>query len=254
MVQFGLDILGEQMQFSISAEQEQMKLADIVPWARTVCDRVTTRAVHIRRRNGGHIACEKGCSACCRYLVPLSVPEALRLRHEVSAMPASEGRGVEQSCLLAARRILESPIPDLFAGESFHEFLPTNEQTDAVSEWYRSLELTCPFLDDSICSIYEHRPLCCREYFIDGSAAACKGKSEDATKVEMPVRMSEVLASLVAELEGRTVEAIMMPLALIWAEENEVRDRETWPTRKIAERFVELLGEMVEDSSAAVVS
>ncbi|UCG46248.1 MAG: YkgJ family cysteine cluster protein [Phycisphaerales bacterium] len=254
MVQFGLDVLGEQMQFSISAEQEQMKLADIVPWARTVCDSVTARAVHIRRRNGGHIACKKGCSSCCCYLVPLSVPEAFRLRREVGAMPASEGQRAEQSCLLAARRILESPIPDLFTGESLQEFLPSNEEIDTVSEWYRSLELYCPFLDGGICSIYGQRPLCCREYFIDGSAAACKGESEDAAKVEVPVRMSEVLARLVAELQGRNVEAIMMPLALIWADENQVRDHKTWSTLKIAERFVELLEEMVEDSFVAVVS
>ena len=254
VVQFGLDVLGEEMQFSISAEQEQMKLADIVPWARTVCDRVATMAVQVRRRNGGQIACKKGCSACCRYLVPLSVPEAFRLRHEVSAMSESEGQCVQEACLLAARRILESPIPDLFAGESFRQFLPSTEETDVVSDWYGSLNLFCPFLRDRVCSIYEQRPLCCREYFIDGSSAACAGGSERAEKVEMPVRLSEVLARLVAELEGRNVEAIIMPLALIWADENQVRDRETWPTRKIAGRFIEVLGEMVQDSSAAVVT
>ena len=62
-----------------------------------------------------------------------------------------------------------------------------------------------------------------------------------AKKIEMPVRISEVLGRLASELEGTGTEALIMPLALLWAEENPERDERTWPAEIMVKRFVEII-------------
>jgi Fe-S-cluster containining protein len=223
-------------------------LADVVPWARAVCAKVTGVAVDETRRGGGHVPCQKGCSACCCYLVPLSVPEAFRLRQEVYAMPASRRRRVQKACLSVATRIPESPIPELPLEQS----TCTQDQLNTVSDWYADLHLICPFLERDECTIYEKRPLSCREHFVEGCAEACRTNTDDAQKVDIPVRMSEVLGRLAAEIEGADMDALILPLALIWADENQHRDRRMWPTELLAERFAGLVQETILNADMVV--
>jgi hypothetical protein len=110
-----LDILGKKVNFPTRVGQGQARLTDIVPLARTLCTKITDVVVEIIRSDGGRIPCRKGCSACCsRYLVPLSVPEALRLKEEVLAAPAHRRESVSRAFLHAARRILSKKPPKPF--------------------------------------------------------------------------------------------------------------------------------------------
>ena len=85
-----LDILGELLSFRIGFGKGQAKLADIVPLARILCGRITEIVLRRISNGGSSIPCGRGCSACCqRYLVPMSVPEALRFKEEIMAEPAS---------------------------------------------------------------------------------------------------------------------------------------------------------------------
>jgi len=122
-----------------------------------------------------------------------------------------------------------------------------------VSSWYRSLKLACPFLYKGVCTIYEQRPLACREHFVRGSARLCKGGRGRAKVVKMPVRVVDALAQLASELEGTSVEAVMMPLVLVWYEQHPERDERSWPATMMVERFVEIVKVMASKNSAAVV-
>ena len=86
------DILDESVNFCIGVTHGQASLADIVPLARTISRKITDIAVEKIQTEGGRIPCCKGCSACCHYLVPLSVPEAFRLREDILSRPASQRR------------------------------------------------------------------------------------------------------------------------------------------------------------------
>jgi len=239
-ISFELDIFGEPASFDIRIAQKQARLSDIIPLARMLSTKLTDTVLDRLHRNGEFSPCCKGCSACCNYLIPLSVPEAFRLREEVLAMPAEQGRALLQSCLDTAKRILdkkpkEFDINELAGAES-------QIQISQLGKWYAGLKLACPFLSDSLCTSYENRPVACREYIVTGSPLLCEVELTDESQiVQMPVSVLDCLGQLTADLEQSNIEAVMLPLALPWAQENLERGERTWPAVTMVERFVEIL-------------
>jgi len=249
-----LDILGKEVNFCVRVGKGQARLADIVPLARMLCAEITDVVLEGIRNDGGRIPCCKGCSACCGHLVPLSVPEALRLKEEISAAPAYRRESMSRACLLAARRILSQEPPKPFMGEIAEALPPSPLDINLVSDWYGNLRLPCPFLYNGVCTIYEQRPLACREYFVKGSAKACRGQRGVAEVVEMPVQLPNALAQLASELEGISVEAVILPLTTVWCEDNPARAERTWPAAMMVRRFVEIVKAMAREDSTAVVA
>jgi len=225
-----------------------------VPLAQAICTKITDAVVERIRSDGGRIPCSKGCSACCSSLVPLSVPEALRLREAILAMPESQRRLMQQSCLLVAQRILKRKPPKSFVGQTTGTSPNSLAEWNMIASWYTNLNLACHFYYKGVCTIYEQRPLACREHFVKGSARACRGGRGTAEVVEMPVQMVDALAQLASELEGTDVKAVMLPLALFWAQENVERAKQTWPAAMMVERFVEIVKAMASKNSTAVVA
>jgi len=77
---------------------------------------------------------------------------------------------------------------------------------------------------------------------VTGSALLCQAKwTDDSKVVRMPVSVLNALGQLAAELEQSSVEAVMLPLALAWAQENLERDKQVWPAATMVERFVEIV-------------
>ena len=237
-ISFELDILGETVRFSISVAQKQARLSDIAPLARTLSTKLALVVLDRLRRNGEFVPCRKGCSACCNYLVPLSVPEAFRLREEVLALPAEQGKAVLQSCLDTAKRILDKKPKEF----DINELAGADSQISQFGKWYAGLKLACPFLSDSLCTSYENRPIACREYIVTGSALLCENERTDESQiVQMPVSVLQCLGQLTAEIEQSNIEMVMLPLALPWAQDNLERGERTWPAVTMVERFVEIL-------------
>ena len=131
-----------------------------------------------------------------------------------------------QACLLAARSILSQKPPESFTQQPAET---SQVHLNLISNWYADLKLSCPFLHNGLCGIYDRRPLACREHIVIGSAAACARQPGVAEVVKMPVQMPNVLAQLAGEFEGTNPEAIMLPLALVWFEQNNRRAHRTWP-------------------------
>ena len=84
------------------------RLSDIVPLARQLADELSEIALRHARSAGKVVPCQRGCAACCRYLVPLSPPEAFRLLEEVRALPPAPRRGLLDCFAAAAERALEA--------------------------------------------------------------------------------------------------------------------------------------------------
>ncbi|HUT31328.1 MAG TPA: YkgJ family cysteine cluster protein [Sedimentisphaerales bacterium] len=240
------DIFGEPASFDITAGPGRMTLAGIVPVARAICEKMTGLATEKIRQQGGHIACRPGCCACCHYLVPLSVPEAFRLMQEVLSLPESRQKLVQRVWLLTARRILRRKPPHEVLNQPLDHSAKAASELNAISNWYRSLKQPCPFLREGLCTIYEIRPLACREYFVEGSYRACRGGHGSGQVVELPVRTTEVLGRLAAHLEGAAAEAVMLPLVSVWHQANRPRAEQTWPATEMVERFVEIVKQTAE--------
>lgn len=249
-----LDILGEPVHFRMGVVERQARLADIVPAARTLSTKLALAVLSKLSKDGKFAPCRKGCSACCSYLIPLSVPEVFRLRQEVLAMPTDCGRAILRSCLGTAKQILDN-MP-----KNFETNDPTKTngqiQTRRLSRWYSGLKLFCPFLSDGLCTIYEQRPIACREHMVTGSALLCEAEWTDESQViPMPVSIVECLGQLAAELEQSGIEAVMLPLALLRAQENSARHERQWSAVTMVEWFVEIVRAMAsKNATAAAVS
>jgi len=239
---FELVVAGKTVQFHINVAAKQATLADIVPLARRLSTKLTNLFLGSLRENGQSVPCRKGCSACCSYLIPLSIPEVFRLRGELLAMPADYSRGILRACLDTAEKILDSRSQTTYL-ESFSE--SGQSQISQMSKWYAGLKLACPFLSDGLCMLYEQRPLACREHLITGSSFFCQPDHGGEPNVAaMPISVLEAVGQLTAELEGLDIEAVMLPLAFPWAQNNLPRMDHTWPAVTMVERFFKILEEM----------
>ncbi len=250
---FELNVLNTKVNFRIGIKENQASLADIVPLARTICTKICNIVLQNVNSNGGKIPCRKNCSAhCCRYLVPLSVPEALRLKKEISEAPPEKRELIWKGCLAASRHILINKPPRKLTHQSAK--VSSNEQSDLniISNWYRGLNLDCPFLHKNTCTIYEQRPLACREHYVTGSARGCEEEHAATKLLEMPLYVSNALGQLASELEGTDVEAVILPLVLSWCEENKKRAEKTWPYAMMVERLFKIIKEMASENSGAV--
>ncbi len=237
-----LDIFGRHLDFRIAAAGSA-RLADIVPAARIICDKITDIITEQIRSQGGIIPCHKKCPACCNYLVSLSVPEVLCFRQEIYRKQKYQLARILLTYFHAARRIMKHrpPIHVL----EFSSGSPDNlSDIKDLADWYAGLNLTCPFLRNSQCAIYQQRPFVCREHFVTGSAQGCRRNSDEAQAIEMPVQMGNVLCRLSKELCD-VDDAVMMPLALAWCDMNKQLCERAWPAEMITKLFVEIVKETV---------
>jgi len=242
-----LNVLGKPVHLRVGVADQQARLADIVPLSRVLSTKLALAVLDRLRQDGKFVPCCKGCSACCSYVTPLSVPEVFRLRQEVLAMPADDARAVMESCLDTAKKILDNWPRNFDINESTK--MNAQTQVSRLGRWYAALKLPCPFLSDGLCSRYEQRPTACREYIVTGSASLCHTEGTDESRaVQMPVSILEALAQLTADLEQSSIEAVMLPLALPWAQENSQRDRKTWPAAMMVKRFVEIVKTMSQEN------
>jgi Fe-S-cluster containining protein len=249
IIDFALDFFEKPISFRIGIEKENAGLADIVPLAKTISSRLSDALLEELRADGISIPCKKGCAACCSYLIPLSVPEVFRLRDEIAQMPSEESRRITEALLVNAKKILDNSRTGVEKNSSAKTNL--NIQAARLSRWYSSLKMSCPFLSNDLCITYDQRPVACREHVVTTAAKLCQEKwSDQALSVAMPVRITDVLSQLSAELESSSPEAIMLPLALPWAENNLTRGQRQWPAIEMVERLFEIVRTKLALSSA----
>ena len=243
------DILGEPIRLRVSIADEYARLSDIVPLARALSTEVALLKLGKIAKEGEYVPCCKGCSECCNYLVPVSVPEAFRIRDELLAMPTEQGGLLLQSFLDASRTIIDSTNKgcDL----SLMCDTGSKEQLSDLSKWYRGLKLPCPFLSDDICASYAQRPIACCEYIVTGSPLICKNETIDKSNmVTLPVSINNVLVDLSSQLEQSEAESMILPLFLPWTQENLERGERTWPAEMMVRLFVEITENKAKEYSA----
>ena len=81
---------------------------------------------------------------------------------------------------------------------------------------------------------------------------ACGGLRGVVEVLEMPVQLPNVLGQLASELECTGVEAVILPLALLWCQENPERAERSWPAEMMVKRFVEIVEAMARRDLPAV--
>ncbi len=122
------------------------------------------------------IACHRGCNGCCEELVLVSEPEALRVARWLSA-PANHAI---RDAFLAAYAGWRERVGD--APERLATLADATDQTlyDAahVAQWRQ--RVMCAFNRDGDCSVYEVRPLACRNGHAVDTSERCSGANQGA--------------------------------------------------------------------------
>ena len=208
-------------------------LTELVPMARNLLDLMVTRRISDLSARGLNIACHKGChAACCHYLISVSVPEALMIVTEMQALPTDECNRIVNSCRASAESIQRQMAKgDIVAGG--------NVARDNLLHWYRELNIACPFLEDNCCTIYDHRPIVCRECLAVGSPDQCRLDTEQ-THLRLPIHPANILMQLTQQLFGGGDNIITLPGIFDWFTENAHLYQKTWPREVLVQQFVKI--------------
>ena len=236
-----LEIHGRPVCAQTTVPDVPTRLVDVVPLAQALAEKIVES---VSGSAVEPITCRKGCTTCCRYLVPLSVPEALAILDEIDRAGKSHRHELRRRSLCAADRLTSSAAA---GGRHLSRCDPKN-----LSRWYQSLAVDCPFLRGGICAIYPSRPITCREHLTTDSAELCRQpQSGRGRTIAMPFSVSQALAELTARLEQGPLEAVMLPLVLPWAEDNRPRGRRTWPAKQVYEEFAAICRSLAATADAS---
>ena len=244
------DSMGCLVDTKVAVSNTPAGLGDLVPLARTLAAKISSDAMDHAENAGEKVPCRKGCGACCSYLVPLSAPEALCMGREIGSLSSNAAPEIARSLTDAAGRILAGWPDSPFAKSESDG----DEECDieAVGRWYAGLNLTCPFLSHGACTIYDSRPLACREHAVLGSESHCsRFNPKRKNSLEMPVKVLDALGQLAADLEQTEVQAVMMPLVPFWYEENRHRALQTWDGPELVSRFLDCLAATADQTNAS---
>lgn len=236
-VPLDLSCLGPGLRFRLFHDRAPAGLASLVPYAHTLADILIEDAL-ARRTDLTGLPCSPGCDACCSFLVPLSIPEAIHLVRGIQAGT------IAQPTALEAFRRQSDEIHARFAPDhavhthAAHDAAP--RQT-LIEQHIQEACVTCPLLHDHACQIYLDRPLACRNFFEAGSAENCApGQVRSDTKFSPTLSLVQVLCKVAALMEGRPMEAVLLPLAPKWLASNPQRAAKTWPTDQLLSAFASI--------------
>ena len=212
-----LSVSGNDIELEIPVPNSEVTVTEILPVFQMLADDFTRLAAAAAEGDGLAITCRKGCSACCRQLVPVSHPEARCLAALVDSFPEPRRLATLDRFRGARERLAKTNIPEQVRSGSFR----SREALIDLGMRYFHLGIPCPFLEEDACSIYEHRPVKCREYLVTSPAEECSKPSPDAVrKVKNPGNAWKALAMIGWEWRERLPHWVPLTLSLEWAEAN----------------------------------
>jgi Fe-S-cluster containining protein len=230
-----------------------MSPAGLLPLARALDSACVNAAVEDATAKGRKISCKAGCGACCRQLVPLTEVEARMLQTLVQEMPEPRRSEILARFDRARQQLADGNILSALQNRD------TKETLLQLGLRYFALGIPCPFLENESCSIYEDRPLICREYLVTSPAEACRTPSAETVHC-LPLSF-KVSASLARATAPRSTETekqepgvngagpvvlsspwIALTLALEWAAANPEGPPEWTGPELVSRLFEELSG------------
>jgi Fe-S-cluster containining protein len=211
---FGLELFGVRLDLCVVCKSEKIVLEDLVHPARQLCDIIIRETLEHQRLCGQPVRCSAGCMACCKYAITVSQAEALAINSMISNLPRQARQALLRNMTLAGRKILgtcrsTTGVPS-----------DSSNSLAELSRWYARINLTCPYIENKLCSHYADRPLVCREFMVTSPPAQCVPSiKNERIIVDLPIRMSEVLMEVGARLTGTTPQAMFLPLVPAWFDE-----------------------------------
>lgn len=242
-----LTMLGASRELELPVPGGQGSLVNVLPAARKLTKEMMSLSVQREADRGHSVSCRAGCGACCRQLVPISVVEARSLAQVVAKLPRPRREVVLKRFAAALAKLEQSGLLPPRAGEPRTALLSRVEGDEAtvwadVSRRYFELQIACPLLEKEKCSIYDDRPLVCREYLVTSDPELCSSIDGGVRPVPRPAFPSRGLAGAAERLDDLPPASIPLVLALEWAE---ARGDELAATHTGSEMLDAFLGSLV---------
>jgi len=196
---------------------------DLLPAARAVAQGLSTLAAEAALDEGRAIACRRGCTACCRQYLSISVVEAEALARVVAGLPAPRRDTVQQRFGATLLRLEQAGLLDPHAPRGGRRItVSPHERTAATAaataRRYLDLAIPCPLLEEGGCVLYPVRPLMCLEYCVSSPPERCaRPYGGGVEKVTPPLHIGLPLAQAAAKLLGLEHGHVPLALALEWS-------------------------------------
>jgi hypothetical protein len=166
--------------------------------------------------------------------VPIAEAEAVYIAELVGNLPPPRQAHVRQRFQEALAALGEELVERLRDTSKYKELA----QRRQLGEEYFSHGVPCPFLEEERCSIYEHRPMRCREYLVTSPAENCaKPGPETVRPVDVPVQLSRILFCFADGLGNQSTRWLPLVLALEFRGE-----QQRFPGPELFRQFVSQLG------------
>jgi Fe-S-cluster containining protein len=221
----------------------EIRLSELAWMALPLGEKLIGMAVKADVAQGRSVSCRKGCGACCRQAVPVSLPEAWMLADLVMSMPPPRRKEILARFESAGERLQTAGL----VGRDLVSHSTQDQFTELGLAYFR-LGIPCPFLADESCSIHPQRPHSCREYLVTSPAENCGEVGKLPVRVIPIIKsISGPLAKVAADFLGG--DPVQMPMTLALAEALERRE-EGQRRFDAVELFAALLGRMFPESPA----
>lgn len=240
------------VQAQIDVPTSFIPITHIVPVMQLLGDQAQDLEIANTLRTGKTISCQKGCAACCRQMIPVSPPEAFALMEAIHTLPQDHQARIKQNLAQTRLRLqmagLLSSLQDL--ANSPNQM--TDEDLDSLNRAYYALRLPCIFLENEICSIYEHRPAGCRGHLVSSPAELCQDMvNNPIQELHIPLRAGTVLSVLWADLMGEPVRLMPIPIACEWADTHQDLNTQTWKGADLFHKAMDGLGKFLQQTRKA---
>lgn len=247
-----LPVLDQNLAFSVDVPDKRARLADIVPLAWWISDKV--RPLYIERAvaEGHTVSCSKGCDSCCRVLAAsASVPEVFHLLDAIQSLPPRRRQRVLRDFAAAGKKIAESDMAKATATLDSSDSDQVRSLGRNLSHLWSQATSPCPLLVDHACSMYEYRPIVCRDYMAVSPPEACTTRENDKY-VATPLKVYHALEQLSASLDSDGPERHMVLILQIlpWFQTRKQRSQRTWRAPAMVEHFLGILQTMAENLQA----
>lgn len=234
---FTLRLGKSQYNCEIKLVNAPVRVAGMLPVLNGLADLVVLNATEETVGDGQQITCKAGCGACCRQPVPVSPHEMEMLVSLVDGMEDDRKARVRGRFEAAVERMREAGILDQMKALGSL----TEDERQQIGLRYFALGIACPFLEEESCSIYEHRPMRCREYLVTSRAEHCTNPAPETVKmVELKGAPSLALYRIGEGMGGAEPEFVLMTLLTEWA--GPKTTAATVPAPKILQNFLYGLG------------
>lgn len=220
-----LDINGEHFELDLAIPANPVKPQRMLPVFQGIANEIVARGIERSAAAGKPVSCRAGCSACCRQPIMISAAEAYNLAGIVESMPEERRNAVKLRFRNAVERIEELGWFDRF--DEFSAAARLGQKADLEGAFvtllseYMAQRVECPFLDGGLCSIYEDRPLMCREYMVTSPPENCEHpRPETTARLPISGEVSEAFAGLAKGRASERPSSRLIIKLLDFVEEN----------------------------------